>query len=259
MSKTSIFGPLLSLVACLSCAATTNQPDAPVESSTTPEQEPAADSSQERSAEASPGKTPTAPVASIEPGVSPAKPAEAQRVPLPEGTKVLHVGDSFAGALGLPLGARFEAAGVKSVLKHTDASYLTTWAWEGDLQKYLWKYNPDLVIVTLGANELEIVEPEQRERTVKKIIETIGARPCLWVAIPLWKGKQNGLMDVIERSVGACTFMDTNKLMDVAKMPRIKDGIHPTSQARADWADLVVDWLETHRDPKGEKPWTLKP
>jgi len=184
---------------------------------------------------------------------------QANSVPLPEGTKVLHVGDSFAGALGLPLGARLEEAGVKSVLKHTDASYLTTWAWEGDLQKYLWKYNPDLVIVTLGANELEIVKPEQRERTVKKIIDTIGDRPCLWVAIPLWKGKQNGLMDVIERSVGSCTFMNTNELIDVAKMPRISDGIHPTTAARAEWADFVIGWMKEHRDSKADKPWTFRP
>src|SRR5690606_17807422 len=76
--------------------------------------------------------------------------------PVPADTKVLHVGDSFAGALGKPLGTLLEEAGVRSVLKHTDSSYLTDWAWDGNLQKYLWKYNPDLVLVTLGANELEI-------------------------------------------------------------------------------------------------------
>lgn len=182
----------------------------------------------------------------------------AESAPLPAGTKVLHVGDSFAGALGLPLSKDLEAAGVRSILKHTDSSYLTTWAWERDLQDYLWKFNPDLVIVTLGANELAIAEPEQRERTVKKIVSTIGDRPCVWVAIPLWNGKQNGLMDVIERSVSPCIFMDTNELLDVAKMPRISDGIHPTSEARDAWADFVFDWLKDHR-VGGEKPWAIRP
>ncbi len=184
--------------------------------------------------------------------------SNAESLPLPEGTKVLHVGDSFAGALGLPLSKDLEAAGVRSILKHTDSSYLTTWAWEKNLQDYLWKYNPDLVIVTLGANELAIAEPEQRERTVKKIVSTIGERPCVWVAIPLWNGKQNGLMDVIERSVSPCVFMDTNQLIDVAKMPRISDGIHPTSEARVAWADFVFHWLKDHR-VGGEKPWTIRP
>ncbi len=184
--------------------------------------------------------------------------SKAESLPLPEGTKVLHVGDSFAGALGLPLSKDLEAAGVRSILKHTDSSYLTTWAWDKNLQDYLWKYNPDLVIVTLGANELAIAEPEQRERTVKKIVATIGERPCVWVAIPLWNGKQNGLMDVIERSVSPCVFMDTNQLIDVANMPRISDGIHPTSEARVEWAEFVFHWLKDHR-VGGEKPWMIRP
>ncbi len=178
--------------------------------------------------------------------------------PLPEGTKVLHVGDSFAGALGLPLGELFETAGLRSVLKHTDSSYLTDWAWDGNLQKYLWKYNPDLVLVTLGANELEIAKPEQREKTVKKIIATIGDRPCVWVAIPLWDGPKNGLLDVIQKHSSPCIYMDTNTLFDPRNMPRIHDGIHPTTEARKKWAEDVLEWLKVHRDPQAGRPWNLR-
>ena len=187
---------------------------------------------------------------------------DAQRAevpPLPAGTKVLHIGDSFAGALGLPLGALFEAASVKSVLKHTDASYLTDWAWNGELQKYLWKYNPDLLIITLGANELAITEPEQREKTIKKITSIVGDRPCLWVAIPLWQGKHNGLMDVIQKNAGPCVYWDSNALLDVENMARISDGIHPTSEARAAWAQVVFDWLRQHRKVDSDRPWQLRP
>ncbi len=179
--------------------------------------------------------------------------------PLPEGTKVLHVGDSFAGALGLPLGKLLQEHGVKSVLKHTDASYLTDWAWNGDLQKMLWKYNPDLLIITLGANELSITEPEQRKKTIAKIMKVVGDRPCLWVAIPLWDGKHNGLMDVIRDNVGSCVYWDSNELIDVEHMARISDGIHPTAEARADWARVVFDWLRQHRKPTDGRPWALEP
>ncbi len=179
-------------------------------------------------------------------------------LPWPEGTKVLHVGDSFAGALGRPLGSLFEEAGVRSVLKHTDASYLTDWAWDGKLQDYLWKYNPDLVLITLGANELEITEPDQRRKTIAKIISMIGDRPCVWVAIPLWQGPKNGLMDVISESVSPCVFMDTNRLYDVTKMPRIADGIHPTTAAREKWAKDVALWLRQHRAPVADKPWHMR-
>lgn len=183
----------------------------------------------------------------------------AELAPLPAGTKVLHIGDSFAGALGVPLGALLEAASVKSVLKHTDASYLTDWAWNGELQKYLWKYNPDLLIITLGANELAIAEPEQREKTIKKITSIVGDRPCLWVAIPLWQGKHNGLMDVIQKNAGPCVYWDSNALLDVENMARISDGIHPTTEARVAWAQVVFDWLKQHRKLDGDRSWELRP
>lgn len=176
---------------------------------------------------------------------------------LPEGTKVLHVGDSFAGALGIPLGALLEKAGVKSVLKHTDASYLTDWAWNGELEKFIWKYNPDLLIITLGANELAIAEPSQRIKTIRKITSLIGDRPCLWVAIPLWQGRHNGLMDVIRENSAPCVYWDSNRLIDVEHMPRISDGIHPTTEARNAWAQVVFDWLEVHRKPEPSRPWVL--
>lgn len=179
--------------------------------------------------------------------------------PLPAGTKVLHVGDSFAGALGLPLGSRLEEQGVRSVLKHTDASYLTDWAWDGRLQKMIWRYNPDLVLITLGGNELEIVDPKRRERTVKKIVSVLGDRPCVWIGVPLWKGPQNGLLEVIADSCGPCVYLDTSQLLDLAQMDRLSDGIHPTETARALWADAVIDWLRRHRSDDGKRPWDVVP
>jgi lysophospholipase L1-like esterase len=172
---------------------------------------------------------------------------------------VLHIGDSFAGALGVPLGKRLEAHGVHSILKHIDASYLTTWAWQEDVSRMVWKYNPDLVMITLGANELAIVEPEQRARAIHKIVESLGGRPCVWVAIPLWKGPENGLLDVIRRESLPCRYLDTNALMDTVHMSRISDGIHPTSSAREAWADVVMDWLGRERAPAPDQPWHLRP
>lgn len=183
--------------------------------------------------------------------------ADAAPPPLPAGTKVLHIGDSFAGALGIPLGELLEQAGVRSVLKHKDSSYLTTWAWEPDLAQEIWRYNPDLVVVTLGANELGIAEPAQREKTVRKIVSTIGDRPCLWVAIPLWSERHNGLLDVIAKSSSPCVFYDTNEELDTLALPRIHDGIHPTNAARRVWAEAVFEYLRVHREPRDGTPWRL--
>lgn len=215
-----------------------------------------ADSTAEATSAPAPESPPPSSEASPSPSSDPATEQQAA-LPPPVGTKVLHVGDSFAGALGIPLGKLLEEAGVKSILKHKDSSYLTTWAWEPDLEQEIWRYNPDLVVVTLGANELGIADPGQREKTVKKIVATIGQRPCLWVAIPLWSERHNGLLEVIEKSAAPCVFYDTNREMDTAHMARIHDGIHPTNDARRQWAEAVFGYLMAHRQPRAGAPWWL--
>jgi hypothetical protein len=115
------------------------------------------------------------------------------------------------------------------------------------------------VIVTLGANELAMTEPSQRARAIKKIVEQIGPRPCVWVAIPFWDNKHNALMDVIRENSAPCYFHDTNQLLDTAKMERIRDGIHPTELARTEWAKFFFEWLKSTRHPTEGKPWALAP
>lgn len=248
------------LVAGQACAAAPSPDPVPALGEAQTE-ESAASPLVQRPADADNGEGAASPLASAETARDDA-PREGEgsagSLPVPENTKVLHVGDSFAGALGKPLGELFEAARVRSVLKHTDSSYLTDWAWDGNLQKYLWKYNPDLVIVTLGANELEIVNPELREKTVRKIVQIVDGRPCVWIAIPLWAGPKNGLLDVIKKNSPPCKFMDTNALFDTTRMARISDGIHPTTEARKAWADDVFDWLREHRKPMPERPWNIE-
>lgn len=253
MKKYFCFAPLVWLSACAAPQATAEhqaRPDSPSPRASSTEPAPPASDSSTASAAPSALEAPELRTVTTEVQAEPAAPR-----PLPPGSKVLHIGDSFAGALGLPLGKRFEAEGVSSILKHTDASYLTTWAWEDALQKYIWRYNPDLVLVTLGANELQIVEPEQRERAIRKIISTIGERPCVWVAIPLWNGPQNGLLEIIRQHSSPCLYLDTNALMDTSQMPRIKDGIHPTASAREEWADVVLAWLKEQLAPSEPPRW----
>jgi lysophospholipase L1-like esterase len=170
---------------------------------------------------------------------------------------VLHVGDSFAAALGLPLNRKLKEQGLRSALEYETASYIPGWSAGDKLQKLLWKYNPDLVLITLGANELEIVDPEQRIRNIRRIVSTVGDRPCVWIATPLWAGAKNGLMDIIRQNAEPCRYMDTNAL--IQGMPRVSDGIHPTLVAREEWADVVIDWLKAQRAPSPQKPWALAP
>jgi lysophospholipase L1-like esterase len=189
---------------------------------------------------------------------APAPTSEAPAAPpLPEKTTVLHVGDSFAGALGIALNDELKQSGVRGVLKYKTASYLPTWAWEPDLELHLANYHPDLVIVTLGANELEVEDPTIRIKPIRRIVERIGDRPCVWVGIPLWEGARGLLLDVIKANVAPCVYLDSSALYP--DMPRARDKIHPNTAARVEWAKRVALWLAKHRKPKGEKVWAIEP
>ena len=173
----------------------------------------------------------------------------------PQGTLILHVGDSFAAALGIPLGKRLKAAGMRSALEFKTASYIPTWASGKDLPAFVRRYNPDLVLITLGGNELEIGDPEQRAGAVQRLVQKLEGRPCVWIAPPLWK-PDTGVLEVIRANLAPCRYMDTNQI--ISGMERGPDKIHPSKRAREAWADVVFQWLLQQRAPQAEKPWTLR-
>jgi lysophospholipase L1-like esterase len=174
---------------------------------------------------------------------------------LPKGTLVLHIGDSFAGALGVPLAKRFKAAGLRNVVEFKTSSYIPTWAFGPELTKYVSNYNPDLVLITLGANEIEIPDPPQRVGAIKRLVATVGGRPCVWISPPLWK-KDTGLMAVIRANAAPCHYLDSDTI--VHDLQRGPDKIHPSTAGREAWADAVFAWLGKELDPKGTRPWALR-
>lgn len=174
---------------------------------------------------------------------------------MPKGTLVLHVGDSFAGALGVPLAKRFKAAGLRNVVEFKTSSYIPTWAFGPELAKYVSNYNPDLVLITLGANEIEIPDPPQRVGAIKRLVAAVGGRPCVWISPPLWK-QDTGLLAVIRANAAPCHYLDSDSI--VHDLPRAPDKIHPSTVGREAWADAVFAWLGRAIDPQGSKPWTLR-
>src|SRR6187551_3070088 len=176
----------------------------------------------------------SAPVASSPPPAAPAASAESQPgqasdpepapAPLPKGTRVLHIGDSFADALGGNLNKLLRAADVTSDLEFETASYMPNWSYGAKLPRLLARHHPDLVLITLGANEIEIPHPEERIKPVKHLVQTLGGRPCVWVAPPLWK-PDSGVLQVIRDNIAPCRYLDSNQL--VHDLPRAHDKINP--------------------------------
>ena len=176
--------------------------------------------------------------------------------PLPKGTLVLQIGDSFAAALGVELGKLLKAQGVRSALEYKTASYIPNWSYDGDVPKFVSLYHPDLVLITLGANEIEIPKPEMRAGPIKHLVGELGGRPCVWVAPPLWK-PDTGLLKVIKDNIAPCRYLDSNAL--VHDLPRGRDKIHPSPEGREIWAKIVFDWLASERLSGDKQAWALKP
>jgi hypothetical protein len=207
-------------------------------------------------AAAAPPASANAEPAPAAPDTPPAQPAPAVATPaLPQGTRVLQVGDSFAAALGIELGKLLKQSGLRTSLETKTPSYIGDWAFGPVLRKAIADYNPDLVLITLGANEVEIPVPEQRVGPVQRLVKSLGDRPCVWILPPLWK-QDTGVMQVIKDNAKPCQVLDSSAL--VPSLPRGPDHIHPSSEGRSIWASAVFEWLKTARDPAGPRPWSLR-
>jgi acyl-CoA thioesterase-1 len=178
--------------------------------------------------------------------------------PLPKGSSVLHVGDSMADALGQPLHRELTKRGIRSYLEVKEATYIPQWAGQTmQLSSHIAVRKPDLVIITLGGNETQMPDPSERVDAIKRLVQKVGDRPCLWIAAPLWPGlKHTGILDVIRDNCAPCVFVDTNQLIN--DLERLSDGVHPTIPERRRWAEFMIRWLLHNRDPEGARPWSFK-
>jgi hypothetical protein len=178
--------------------------------------------------------------------------------PLPKGTVVLHVGDSMADALGKSLKLELGERGIKNVLKAKEATYIPQWAgFTMGFKGLVQSNNPDLVIITLGGNEVAMPDPTIRAEPVREMVKQVGDRPCLWIAAPLWPGSPNtGILEVIKQNCAPCIYVDTNEL--IPDLERLGDKVHPTIPERKRWAKFMIRWLRHNRDPNGKRPWDFK-
>jgi hypothetical protein len=198
----------------------------------------------------------TAPASSLSKNSADTPPTDPASYGFPKDTLILHVGDSFAGSLGVPLGKRFKAAGMRTVLEFETPSYIPTWASGKELPQYIDKYRPSLVIITLGANEVELVNPEQRAGAIKRLVGKLAGRPCVWVIPPLWK-PDTGIFNVIRQNAAPCRILESDSI--VHNLTRQRDKIHPNDPAREIWADAVLAWLARERIGAPDRPGELRP
>jgi lysophospholipase L1-like esterase len=173
---------------------------------------------------------------------------------------VLHVGDSFVDAsFQQNLRPRFRTAGATYVSQGSTSTYTTTWAQDPQLERWL-SARPALVIVTLGANEVDIPVPEAHAKAIERLAHKIAASgaSCVWTAPPLWK-RDTGIVQVIHDHCAPCLFFDSDAVLGgLVGVERQGDRVHPNARGGARWAEAFWMWLVDHRD-LGGGPWVLVP
>lgn len=169
---------------------------------------------------------------------------------LPPGAWVLHFGDSFvAAAFQRYLGPHVRSAGARYVVRSQDSTYTTTWANDRRLDTML-SLHPSLVIVTLGANEFDITDPEQHGRAIETIARKIArsGATCVWTSPPMWK-PDTGIVQVIHDHCAPCLFFDSDAVLGgLSPAERRGDRIHPNELGGERWADALWGWVTSHRD-----------
>jgi lysophospholipase L1-like esterase len=181
-----------------------------------------------------------------------AAPGDASR----KGSLVVHVGDSFAYAnFEQSLRPRFASVGARYWVIAKTNTYTASWLHEPKFEEYLFA-KPDLVLMNLGANELEIPNPRPYAVSVRELVAKVArwARACVWITPPTWK-KDTGYLGIVRDNCAPCLLFDSDEhVQDIERQP---DGIHPNKTGGARWADAFWDWLEAAREP-ARGPWFLR-
>jgi len=192
-------------------------------------------------------------VASTPPAASAAPTDDLRR-----GTIVVNIGDSFTEAsFEQNLRARVKAVGAKYVVKAETPSYTPVWAFGGygGALDTLMDMRPKLVIVTLGANEFDMPDPNVHAAAVRELARKASKwGQCVWVTPPRWK-PDSGFLEVVKNNCAPCAFFDSD--LYVHDVERQKDKIHPNEVGGARWAAAFWDWLEANRDPS-KGAWAIK-
>jgi hypothetical protein len=189
------------------------------------------------------------PAASALPAAAEAAPAAADGAPLSIRTdggavpaanaqRVLHVGDSMVPLVGNYLRTLYWRDERDYWIDSVTSS--STLDWGGDkrlMQAAMFKYNPDLILISLGSNELFDSKPERRAPAIRRIVADTRGRACLWIGPPAWK-RDSGFIDVLQANLGHCRYLDSTKL----RLPRMTDGRHPNWTGGHAWASAV--WRE---------------
>ena len=161
--------------------------------------------------------------------------------PVTDSITILFVGDSMLEGLGPRMAAYAKHNGYNLINVIWYSSTTEIWGRSTRLQDYVNEFKPDLVIVSLGANELFVRDiKEKRQQYVDNMLRQMQGTPYVWIGPPNWK-PDTGINDMLQASCAPGSFYLSNG----EHFDRAKDGAHPTRASASAWCDRVCRWIAT--------------
>lgn len=154
---------------------------------------------------------------------------------------ILFIGDSMLEGLSPRLAAYAKKNNHKlySVIWYSSTTKI--WGNCDTLKHFIKKFQPNYIVVSLGANELFVKNIiKNRGKYVDNMLRQIGDIDYVWIGPPNWK-EDTGINQLIENKVKPGTFFLSKNL----KFDRAADGAHPTRASAIVWMDTVANWIKS--------------
>jgi hypothetical protein len=132
----------------------------------------------------------------------------------------------------------YRRRGATYTILGTESSTTLSWAADHGMQRAVEEHAPQVILISLGSNELFDPAPEGRAAAIRTVVAETGGRPCLWIGPPAWK-RDRGFLAVLQANLGHCHYLDSLEL----KLPRGPDGKHPNWTGGYRWASRVWELL----------------
>lgn len=152
--------------------------------------------------------------------------------------RILLTGDSMGDLLFFPLRTLRKKNGFQITYKPDYGSKISKWAKTKRLVTYIKKYRPDLVIFTMGSNEILWLVKQQKIKNIHKIKKHLKGTEFVWVGPPNWQ-KDWGLDSAIHTNIGKSNYF-VSKCFNFKRNP---DGAHPTAHEGKIWTDTLMRWI----------------
>jgi len=167
---------------------------------------------------------------------------KAEPKPVLDTTKqvILLTGDSMVGsgiAIGLKKFSEYNQHKITAV--SFESTTTIHWSKTKKLDSLIQVYQPTLVILSLGSNELFTKNIVAHQPYIEDIIKQAGDTKFIWVGPPNWQ-EDTGINDLLKNTVGEDKFFLSKDL----ELSRLSDGVHINRKGSLVWAEAFTEWLK---------------